>query len=747
MRLTFEPIGNSWTIFLAVAGMCLAALFVPIRAGSIPPHRQRFLRVFRAVSLVLLLLALLRPSLILLKRERHSGVVLFLVDNSRSMQVMDGPNGSSRFEHVRQILKAHASALSALSTALEVRAYTFGRELMPIQLTNGESLLSHPPEQPESALAWSLEEALRREAGRRVVSIILLTDGAQRVTGTRDVPVHGIATQLQQQQIPVLSVLLGEPRGMGRFSDISVDSLRAPAAAVVDDEVVVSTTIHVEGYQGRQIPVELWLESPAQGQPLCSATVDVTSVSQACAVQLPFVPKTPGEFKLVVRVPTQPGETIALNNSRATILRVTKGRVRVLIVDSFPPRPELGFLRRALTLGTQLEIDILTLDPKGIPSQLGAFHRCLTEREYQAVILGNIPSWIVDKNDWEMLCRKVTEGMGLLMIGGMWSFGPGGYADTPLAEILPVRMSHLEIQRPDEPPRTDVHIPGPVKVRPTSEGTSHPMIDIRELGQQNQMIWDRLPALDGANKFDSLKPAAQVLLETSERQPVLVYQPAGKGRVAALAVDSTWRWALAGYPEFFRLFWRTIVTFLANKDLVREGRVWIDLAERVYRPNSPVDFFVGHDLPEDKGRLEFSAQLQQTKQIVALEPRSGERGFRGTVPSPTAPGDYTVLVQVRQQDKLLEEATARFLVVEEDIELGNPAADPTLLQLLATATGGEVVRPEEFGRLLNRLSQQAAQMEATLEVRQPLWDRWPWLTTVLCLVSLEWFFRRRWGLV
>ena len=39
------------------------------------------------------------------------------------------------------------------------------------------------------------------------------------------------------------------------------------------------------------------------------------------------------------------------------------------------------------------------------------------------------------------------------MLGGFQSFGPGGYDDTPLANVLPVGMDRLERQQLDEPLR------------------------------------------------------------------------------------------------------------------------------------------------------------------------------------------------------------------------------------------------------------------------------------------------------
>ena len=44
------------------------------------------------------------------------------------------------------------------------------------------------------------------------------------------------------------------------------------------------------------------------------------------------------------------------------------------------------------------------------------------------------------------------------MLGGFQS-GPGGYAETPLADVLPVVMDRFERQKIDEPIRDKLHWP------------------------------------------------------------------------------------------------------------------------------------------------------------------------------------------------------------------------------------------------------------------------------------------------
>ncbi len=94
----------------------------------------------------------------------------------------------------------------------------------------------------------------------------------------------------------------------------------------------------------------------------------------------------------------------------------------------------------------------------------------------------------------------MKQGAGLLMLGGFHTFGPGGYQDTPLAELLPVTMDANERQRLGDPIRTDVQLTGPLKIRPAKPlGERHYLMALGD-GRDRDALWDKLPPLEGANQ-------------------------------------------------------------------------------------------------------------------------------------------------------------------------------------------------------------------------------------------------------
>ena len=61
--------------------------------------------MLRAAVLILLLLAMLRPTLMLTVTKKQAATLVVLVDRSRSMQVTDAVNGASRWQTLVTSLK------------------------------------------------------------------------------------------------------------------------------------------------------------------------------------------------------------------------------------------------------------------------------------------------------------------------------------------------------------------------------------------------------------------------------------------------------------------------------------------------------------------------------------------------------------------------------------------------------------------------------------------------------------------
>jgi hypothetical protein len=93
-------------------------------------------------------------------------------------------------------------------------------------------------------------------------------------------------------------------------------------------------------------------------------------------------------------------------------------------------------------------------------------------------------------------------------------------------------------------------------------------------------------------------------------------------------------------------------------------------------------------------------------------------------------------------------------VLDQDLELSNPAADPDRLARLARQTedvGGAFVAAEELPPMLEKIldtpRKSSVSIQSKWRLGDRLWEAWAMFLALVALLGTEWFLRRHWGLV
>jgi uncharacterized membrane protein len=760
-RIEFQPVGGY--LGAAAAGAVLLLLLLMIRPllAQTGRHRAAVLLAIRAGVYALTFAALLRPVVVVSEIKKQSASLVFLLDSSRSMLVADAFGGRSRWDALRGALNSARTQLESLAQHLDVKLYTFDSEprVLPWKpgISPGESSgpeLDESPRGEQSALGHALEEVLRHEAGRRLAGIVVLSDGAQRALAPRDTPPQYAARRLAELGCPLYTLVFGEARGLGQARDLALGDLLTSPTIYAKNQLEVRGTLRADGYSGRPLTVQLLFEtSPGTMEVVAARQIVAEADGKEIPVALDYAPLHAGEFKLTLRAVAEEGELVQTNNELSTFVSVLKGGIRVLYLEG-QLRAEQRFLRAALDAAPEVELDFWI--DRGPTDRWPLDIRGDVELEsFDVYLIGDLDSSVLSRDNWQTIADRVEAGAGLMMIGGFYSFGPGGYGSTPLADVLPITMDRLERQRFGEPIRDDVHRPGPLAMRPAAPfGLNHPALRLAP-GDDLAATWQSLPPLEGANRFLGLKPSAVRLLESAgpESLPLLVAGNYGAGRVLAFAGDSTWHWPMEGFQAEHKRFWRQQVLWLARKDQSSEGEVWVSVEPRRYRPASRVEFTAGARSPAGEvvtgARWECEVVLPSgEKRRLPLTRRGSDQ--LGTMVDTDQPGDYSITARAFEGESPLGEASARFLVYRQDLELDNPSADPGLLASLASVTapsGGLALAPEELPALLERILKTPHDLEVEIQARKTYWDRWPFLIAFVALLSADWYLRKRWGLV
>ena len=750
---SFEPIWNSRGLVALLAIILLALLLLGPRFGHLSWRRKGTLAFLRALVIVLLLLAMLRPTHVFTSSKPRPSVLLVLFDLTRSMNLPDRAAGVSRWEAQKQALATIQSALPQLEKQAKIHIYGYDTQLHAQEMSAGELKLAIQPPGEQTDIGTTLDEALRRETGQRLAGVILLGDGTQ-TNFNPAVESSSAARRLREEfGAPLFTTVFGPAGDAAQAKDVAVERLDEQYTVFVKNEVMIRGRLKISGYVNQPIPLTASLtnllgKTQVIGEQKKTARQDGDSVE----FEFPYIPPEPGHYKITVQAAEQPGELVTKNNALSAYLTVLEGGLRVLLIDS-GKRAEHKFLRRSLNDSPDIELDEFLVDSLNRKSWPVNLAPVLKEAKYDVFLLGNVPSAALGEENQRLLAKAVEQGKGLLMLGGVRTFGAGNYYGSPLAEVMPIVYDRFEKQDLESADRADLFLPGPLAIMPVGTHAVTRLADPAD----NAIAWQRLPPLDFVNRFTAIKtsPGVRVLLAGPKQEPLLVSGEYGNGRVLAFAGESTYRWPLRGFAAQHKRFWRQTVLWLARRDETQQSEVWIKLAQRRYQPGANVAFTLGARTPEG----DLLPQALFNVVLIGPDGKSqtirtvrGKESWSGAF-SVKQSGDYAIEVAATLEGRTLGKTRAEFFVFDQDVELGNAAADHEHFARLSLATkdvGGRVVPSEELPKLLAEL----AARPPDLEVHQEKWrlgdnatSGWVWLLLLASTLGGEWLLRKKWGLV
>ena len=186
----------------------------------------------------------------------------------------------------------------------------------------------------KSAIGAALDDVTRRESGKRIAGIILLSDGAQQAFAPRDEQPQTPARRLNDLPAPLFTVTFGQDRSANQARDVSLTDLIASPSVFIKNDLSVAGTARINGLVNQPIPVQMLFEtSPGKMEVVATTTLRAKQNGEQLKFEMNYIPQTPGEKKLVLRAEPQPGERITTNNELSTFVNVLDGGLNVLYLE------------------------------------------------------------------------------------------------------------------------------------------------------------------------------------------------------------------------------------------------------------------------------------------------------------------------------------------------------------------------------------------------------------------------------
>jgi len=754
-RFALEPIYGSYLIAV-VAAVAMIAAIVWVTPQTADRRRRRWLVGLRSFAAAVLLLALFRPSLVRTDTRPGEATLVVAVDTSRSMTLPDG-DGSDRWATQAETWRALASGLAGLDDYLKIQLVSYDRTAETVSNPDPETLATLTPLGDVTDLSAPTSAAIRVSGGAPLAGVVLMGDGTH-TAGTGGDGARTAAETLDSLGVPLWSVPIGPSADAGAARDVAVQSLPESFQLFAGNEVEVSFEVGLRGLAGNQLPVRLsWVDESGERSEAASRPVLAQRGRQTVPLSVPLIAPSPGTYRLVAEAELQDGEVVSENNRQVAFVDVREGGGRVLYLEG-SVRLEQLFLRRAL--GGFPDLD---LTYQWIPADTASrwpydFGDWFQQNEFDIYIIGDLDASALGDRQMQQLAETVAAGAGLLTLGGFQTYGAGGYADSPLAEVIPVEMDagrRRGLGGEDREDRPD-QLPGPLEVLPARD---HPVTELG--GDASANPWQTLPPLLGANRLVGPKvaPGVTVLLESPEEEPLLVVGEYGAGRTAALALDSTYRWRREGFQDAHRRFWRQLMLWLLAREDQPDETIRIEIDARRFTASNRPAFRGGVQTVEAEAAPDLIAEVVDAEGNATEIPLSSQAGdpalasaVRGEIPE-LDPGFYRLRVRPASDDSKLEPASRAFQVIEDSRELNQPMADTVYLKQLAALTvdhGGAAFAPSQVGRLVDLIDDRRRTAETTIVAKYRLGDDplsgWLLFALFTAAMTSEWWLRRAWGL-
>jgi len=693
---------------------------------SVSLSLRRLLILIRSLAVVVLLVAALGPVLVFEREVVEPAVVRVLVEDSRSMAMGDGADGRSRWR-------------TATALAAEVDSVVAGLDGGVVtELIRGNGIAAarplNVPASPPEADGTSLTRLLRDGGAAGPARItVLLTDGHQTTGNGTAVASNGA----------VALVGVGDPVGP---PDVHVQMPRTPDEAQVGDEIAVEIEVALGGWGDRPVP-ELTVVLEHEGVEVGRRMLKPAAGDALARCEIVDVPDSAGLRVLTARVLPVAGEALTANNDASAAVVVREGRQRILLLASRP-----GWMVRFLAVAAAGEerVDVSVVAPTAsgpafaeggvwtAPATADAWAR------WDGVIVADAGAgaWL-----GEGFAAAASEGLGVLFIAAT--------GDRPWSEDLKA------LWPVSAPGRSEL---GARRLRVAPDAAGHPVLTGLNDLDASLRLGPPVPMVSVVEAGGG----ARVVLEArgaegGDPRPVLVTRRDGSGRTAWLGGADLWEQVFWRPPTGLRaagpglepllanlLVWLAQgtdeigATLLGRRHVYHEGEPFEVRARSLElggRPGAPPTRL-------EVRRLDGGGDFEDVR--LSMRPVPGDERISAVVVGPLPPGRYEL---APLGDEAIEAVgpSREIAVTATSLEDRQGRQDRTALRALATSLdatlldGNSNAGRRSLLRLISDLDLQADRRT----VRSTLmpWSTWPFVVLVVLLLGLEWFLRRRHGLL
>ena len=710
---------GSTIVVLVAACVAVAAaiLFYRYTLPAVTPLTRFLLSALRASALGLIVFLIFAPALRLISSGEQQPLLGLLVDGTESMKLRDG--GIPRFRIIDSLLRDPAAG--SLISGSRVQTFAVGAGLQPVHTLDSISYTA-----PVTDLAAAIEDLAQRNRRTPFNAILILSDGAYN---RGDHPVHAA----EKLGVPIFTVGIGDTT---EARDVLVARVAANSIVFEGIESPVDVTVRSSGADDERVEVRLL----ADGRTLASSALVLARGTREYTTRLAYVPEGTGVRKYTVSVSGLRDELTAENNRRTFFTRVLKSKLRVVILAG-EPSPDLTAVRFTLAGVDRFTVAAYAQRPAG--GWHGQIPPAAVLDSADCVVLVGFPTGSTQQGFLQLLAQSIdSRHTPVLFIGGR-------------------DVNHAHVRSLGELVPFTAAMPSPteqlIAVEPVpSERTNQLLMLSRPEGAD---AWKRLPPAFATLTVFTPRPGATTLAESQTQGglsggPLILTRSVGGQKTMAVLAHGIWRWRLMaqGRPETATLlsdFLTASVEWLTTRDDTRPFRV--SPARAVFAQGEPVEFaaelYDANNRPVQDAGVDVTVRAGDMRAGVAMQ-AIGNGRYEGRIDG-LPEGDYVFEARATDGQAELGTDAGRFAVGGINVEFQDTRMNRAVLQEMATATGGAFFTVESFDSAVAAVRALPTFVPSPVQDdrRFDLWTLPALLGAIIALLSIEWYLRKRSGML
>jgi hypothetical protein len=659
-----------------------------------------------------------------------------LVDRSASMATAD-VQGRARWDEARRLA---AAAVDAVKPPDRVKVYPFAADLE--DAADAAALARRKPDGAATDIARAGSAALSRYAAAEpLAGLVVISDGR----ATARTPPAELAARALARGTAIHTLPLG---GAVPRRDLALQAGRQQLVAYVGQKLSLGGRV-LNSNLGAVRPVVRLFD--AAGATLGEQTLALANGASG-AVAFEVVPRQPGyqRFRLVLDV--WPDECNRINNETEIGVSVLNEPMRVLLAEGTPywdSKFLAQLLRKQANMTLHATYRVRTdrffrIQPDGsgflAPGQTPFPSAQDDLNRYDLVVLGKGAEYLLSPAQVGLLREFVRERGGCVVFARGKPYA-GEFAE--LSALEPVEWGEMADAR-------FVWKPAPAGEQAGLFGGTLP--------GSADAIWQRLPTMANATQVRRLKAFTTVLCEgvaqggAGRPFPAVVSGRYGRGMTVTVNSEGLWQWDFVGGDpqarELYEKLWTQLLQWaVTGADFLPGQNLAVRVHPSIVGPGETVRIAVRSRsaVPDDSALRLRVVAADGAAEGCALARAPGADAVWDSLWTATTPGLYRCEAS---------EAGSTGTAVHASVQVQAPpgegdelSADPAFLEALAVRSDGRVVDAAALAAVFVRRAESFDWSTAGVAVWEPHWVR-AWIALpLLALFGVEWFLRRRNGLL